>query len=75
MKLKKDLNIQAFMEAVHTCRYDIYLNTPEGDHLNLRSALSQFVFASAVAPMLAGLDPEIVCHDKDLPILLPFLED
>lgn len=74
MKLKKELDILEFMAAVQRCRHAVYFDTADGDHLNLKSALSQFVFASAIAVKLPRLDAEIICEDEDRPVLLPFLE-
>lgn len=75
MKLKKHMDIPAFMEALQRCRKDVYLDTAEGDHLNLKSALSQFVFASAMAAKLPELDAELRCREEDRDILFPFLEE
>ena len=75
MKLKKNLDIIAFMSAIEKCGDDVYFETAEGDHLDLKSTLSQFVFASAVAVKLPSLDAEIRCRETDLPLLLPFLEE
>lgn len=74
MKLKKHVDVIAFMEAVQRCRHDVYFDTPDGDHLNLKSTLSQFVFASAVAAKLPNLDAVIRFEAVDRAILLPFLE-
>ena len=75
MKLKKNVDIPLFMDAVQKCRFDVYFDTAEGDHLDLKSTLSQFVFASAVAAKLPHLEAEIRCRKEDLPILRPFLEE
>ena len=75
MKLKKNVDILSFMDAVQKCRHDVYFDTAEGDHLDLKSTLSQFVFASAVAVKLPHLEAEIRCRKEDLPILRPFLEE
>ena len=75
MKLKRDVDLVLFMEAVQRCRHDVYLDTADGSHLDLKSALSQFVFASTVAERLEELDAEICCEDEDRSLLLPFLEE
>lgn len=75
MKLKKNVDILSLMDAVQKCRFDVYFDTAEGDHLDLKSTLSQFVFASAVAAKLSKLEAEIRCRKEDLPILRPFLEE
>ncbi len=74
MKLKTDLNVVAFMNAVRKCSSRVCFDTAEGDHLDLRSTLSQFVFVSAAAGRLPELDAQISCSEEDLPLLLPYLE-
>lgn len=46
MKLKRLENYLDFIEAVQSCDSDVYFNSCEGDHLNLKSVLSQFLFAA-----------------------------
>ena len=45
MQLREDVNIREFFKGVRQCRGEVLLKTQEGDILNLKSALSQFVFA------------------------------
>ena len=59
MKLKPDVNVPAFLQAVQSCSGEVYFTTPEGDCLNLRSALSQFIFTTAIAGKLQELDGNI----------------
>jgi len=75
LKLKRNADILSFMDAVQKCRHDVCLDTSEGDHLDLKSTLSQFVFASAVAAKLPDLEAEIRCGKEDLPALGPYLEE
>lgn len=44
MTLKADIDLLAFLKAVQQCQKDVYLETAEGDRLNLKSALSQYLF-------------------------------
>lgn len=46
MKLKRLENYLDFIEVVQSCDSDVYFNSCEGDHLNLKSVLSQFLFAA-----------------------------
>ena len=46
MKLRRLENYLDFIEAVQSCESDVYFNSCEGDHLNLKSVLSQFLFAA-----------------------------
>lgn len=48
MKLTENIDYSEFFRAVQTCSGEVLLVTPEGDQLNLKSTLSQFVFAAAV---------------------------
>ena len=75
MKLKHLDQYIDFIEAVQTCAADVCFCSDEGDRLNLKSTLSQFAFASAVAVKLPSLDADIRCRETDLPLLLPFLEE
>ena len=56
MNLKPDINLSEFFRAVHTCRGEVLFETPEGDRLNLKSALSQYVFTAAVAGQLRAFN-------------------
>lgn len=63
MKLKSNVTTPAFLQAVQHCNGDVYFVTEEGDSLNLKSALSQFIFAAVVAGKLQKPDGEIVLED------------
>ena len=52
MKLKQLKQYIDFIEAVQACAADVYFCSQEGDRLNLKSTLSQFLFAS-------------ICGDRD----------
>lgn len=43
MKIKKIKNIENFMSVVNQCNGDVFLHTSEGDCLNLKSKLTQYV--------------------------------
>lgn len=48
MKLKKNINVQAFLETVKKCDGNVYFKTIEGDQLNLKSLLSQYILVSII---------------------------
>lgn len=74
MKLNPNANIPHFLQAVYQCQGDVYFITPDGDNLNLKSALSQFVFAAVVAGQLKELHGNILLKDQqDPPILQDYL--
>lgn len=44
MRLKDGIDLVAFIKEVRTCEGDVFLETEEGDQLNLKSALTQYIF-------------------------------
>lgn len=48
MKIKKIKNIESFLDVVNSCNGDVYLDTADGDHLNLKSKLTQYIALSNV---------------------------
>ncbi len=43
MKLKNIKEVDAFRKAIDSCEHDVLLKSPEGDVLNLKSSLSQYI--------------------------------
>lgn len=75
MKLKPDINIPAFFDAVRTCSGQVCFETPEGDSLNLKSTLSQLVFTTVIAGKLQALDGCIAIQDsRDAALLQDFCD-
>ena len=65
MKITKMTNIDGFFRAVDQCKGKVELVTDDGDRINLKSKIAQFisfakVFASATIPPV-----RLVCSDKD----------
>lgn len=48
MKIKKGIDINAFLEAIKKCEGSVYYKTIEGDQLNLKSLLSQYILISVI---------------------------
>lgn len=48
MKLKKNIDVTAFLDKVRKCEGNIYFKTIEGDMLNLKSLLSQYILVSII---------------------------
>ena len=44
MKLKENIDLIEFIKTIKKCRQDVFFCTAEGDRLNLRSLLSQYLF-------------------------------
>lgn len=74
MKVQNITDIEKFFEVVDSCKGRVELVTGEGDRLNLKSKLSQYVsmaniFSNGEIPEL-----EIVAHEKeDIDRLVSFM--
>lgn len=74
MKIKAQADFIRFLKAVGECSSDVLFQTEEGDCLNLRSALSQYVFAMIFSKPELLKSGHICCSDEDLTLLNDFLE-
>lgn len=76
MKLKKDLNLEQFFQAVRRCKGQVWFRTPEEDCLNLKSQLSQYVFIAAYLEYSLTLNGIVACElEEDLELLADFLAE
>lgn len=76
MKLKDQINIPAFLQAIQKCEADVLFVTLEGDRLNLKSTLSQFVFTAVIAGSLKQLEGAIeLQQSSDVAVLSEFITD
>lgn len=74
MKLKHLNNYLDFMDAVDSCEGDVYYHSVDGDRLNLRSALCQYLFATLFGDRAYLHRGEIVCAvESDYQRLSAFL--
>ena len=75
MRLRKDANLSAFLMAAKVCEGEVFFITTEGDQLNLKSTLSQFVFAVATNTSALPLDGKVLCEaDSDYLLLTDYLD-
>lgn len=75
MKLKKDINLLEFFQAVHRCRQDVFFYSSEGDQLNLKSMLSQYMFSAVFNDKaLIGQGKIVFANQDDYSSLRTFLE-
>lgn len=70
MKLNPNINVPTFLQTVQTCSGEVHFLTAKGDHLNLKSTLSQFVFTAVIAGKLQDMDCWITVSDPQDEILL-----
>ena len=46
MKLREDTDLIGFIKTIKKCRQDVFFCTTEGDRLNLKSTLTQYLFST-----------------------------
>ena len=63
MKLSNKGEVNDFLEVVNRCEGDVWLQSDEGDKINLKSSLSQYV---AVAELIKdeGKNLELFCSNQ-----------
>ena len=66
MKITNIADINGFFEQVKKCRGNVYLHTNEGDKLNLKSKLTQYVAFSSLFNE---------CKIKDMNLSFEYHED
>ncbi|MDO4623222.1 MAG: hypothetical protein Q4B22_09750 [Eubacteriales bacterium] len=49
MKLRKEIDIPAFMKAVSSCKGDVIFDSGNGDALDLKSELCRYIFFTVEA--------------------------
>ncbi len=76
MKFKKDIDLLQFMKYIPRCRGEVYFNSAEGDHLNLKSVLSQYLFASVCGDRSFLEQGSVECEQEcDYRYLREFLKE
>lgn len=65
MKLKENIDFIDFIKKLKTCRGDVYFCTPEGDRLNLKSMLSQYIFSANIQDKSMIRDGWIECEAEE----------
>ncbi len=76
MKLQNIKNVEAFFKVIDSCKGTVELVTGEGDRLNLKSKLSQFVSLSSIFNGGETTIPELelVAHEsEDVQKLINFM--
>lgn len=75
MKIKNSIDITAFLENVKKCEGNVYFKTIEGDQLNLKSLLSQYIFVSIIDNAELMDNGVVDCSkEEDVAMLEEFLE-
>ncbi len=63
--LKEQVDLIKFLDAVKGCRENVFLETDEGDKLNLKSTLSQYVFVACANGRGFLENSQIICNPED----------
>ena len=75
MNLKEDCNMGDFIEAAKDCVGEVFFHSAEGDIINLKSLLSQYVLSSIACKSGLLKNAHIVCtQDEDYAKLAEFLQ-
>lgn len=75
MVLRKDADLTAFFRKVRECTGPVWFKTPEGDCLNLRSQLCQYIFVAAFRDEALCLKGQILCdQSQDEALFSDFVE-
>lgn len=73
MRLKKNADVADFINRVKACKGDVFFESPK-DKIDLKSALSQYVFISILNNKKLMESGEIRCEDpEDFRKLEPYL--
>ena len=74
MKLKGNINMMDFLKELKKCTGEVFFETPDGDCLALKSALSQYIFCTiANEPEL--FETGTLRFESDISLLLPWIEE
>lgn len=65
MKFKDSVEFNAFLDAAKQCSGDIFLQTSEGDILNLKSLLSRYVLMSIMGNPSLLQNAQVTCVQED----------
>ena len=74
MKLSENADLSQFLSTVQSCRGEARFCTQQGDELNLKSTLSQYLFAALAGNEALLQKGSIVCSlPEDIAMLSDFL--
>lgn len=75
MKLKESADLIKFIKVTKKCRRDVFFCTKEGDRLNLRSTLSQYLFSLISGNQELLQNGKIECEEPaDYQVLAEYLQ-
>ena len=60
-----DIDFNKFIKVLDYCKHDVFLETTDGDSLNLKSKLSQIVGIANILKGASVTEATLRCVDKD----------
>ena len=76
MKVQNIADVEGFFKVVDSCKGRVELVTGEGDRLNLKSKLSQYVSMANIFPNGEIPELEVIAYEKeDTDKLIQFMMD
>lgn len=74
MKIQNIDNVEKFFEVVDSCKGKVELVSPEGDRINLKSKLSQYLSMATMFSNGYIRELDIIAHEKeDVERLISFM--
>lgn len=73
-KIKTDIDLIRFFEVTTACKRDVYLYTDNGDQLNLKSKLFQYVVVVLAKNKHLLENSMLVFEEEDLEMMIGFVE-
>ncbi len=64
LKIKENVDIVSFLDKTKECLGDVFLHTAEGDILNLKSLLSQYILMSILCNPVLLENARVICTDE-----------
>ena len=61
MRLREDVDIMEFLDTVKKCRGEVLFETEDGDSLNLKSFLSEYLFTMVASNRNYVLSGQVKC--------------
>lgn len=70
MRIKEEMDLGEFIKDVKGCAADVWFRTEEGDNLNLKSTLSQYLLAALAGNQKMLHQGRILCDNAEDYVLL-----
>lgn len=75
MLIKPKIDYPAFLQAIRLCKDEVTFETDDGDLLNLKSILSEYIFVTITADPDFIMNGRLICKDNaDYETLKEYLE-